>query len=65
MNGADKMTIAAIEGLIGQVQDKINHLSDVNAIQVNAKAIASSSLAYWERNELFELQKVYEEVETS
>lgn len=65
MNGADEMRIAAIQGLIAQVQSGIIGLSNTNSIQTNAKVIASKALELWERSELFELQRAYEDVETS
>ena len=65
MNGLDIAKIGVIEGLVGQIQSELAGLSNVNPIQLNLKVIASETLGYWERNELFDLRQAFEEVVTS
>ena len=64
-NGVDSMKVAAIEGLIAEIQFAINALLNTNPIQLEAKKAASEVLYHWEHKELAGLKAAYQEVETS
>ena len=64
-NGADTMTIAKIEGLMAQIQEKIGNLSNTNPVQLHAKRWASGSLYEWRNGQFKNLKSAYQEVETN
>ncbi len=64
-NGVDSMKVAAIEGLVAEIQFAINALLNTNPIQLEAKKEASEVLYHWEHKELTALKAAYQEVETS
>ena len=64
-NGPDIMTIARIEGLMIQIQEGLEKLSNTNLCQLDNKRWASEALYKWRDNELAALKSAFQEVETS
>ncbi len=65
MNGTDIMIIAKIEGLMAQMQEGLEKLSNTNLCQLDNKGRASEALYKWRDKELTNLKTAFQEVETS